>query len=75
MPAEPSGAPFVQEPCKSENSNDCLAQSMLIHGGQQRLSDLGMDPLIESPSAFSARIQRDHEKYGAMIKTAHIKID
>jgi hypothetical protein len=30
---------------------------------------------MESPSAFSARIQKDYEKYGAMIKAAQIKIE
>jgi tripartite-type tricarboxylate transporter receptor subunit TctC len=42
---------------------------------RQRLFDLGMDPLVESPSTFSARIQKDYEKFGAMIKAAQIKIE
>jgi tripartite-type tricarboxylate transporter receptor subunit TctC len=42
---------------------------------RQRLFDFGMEPLVESPSAFSARIQKDYEKYGALIKAAHIKIE
>jgi tripartite-type tricarboxylate transporter receptor subunit TctC len=42
---------------------------------RQRLFDLGMEPLSESPPAFSTRIQKDYEKYGAMIKAAQIKIE
>ena len=42
---------------------------------RRRLFDFGMEPLVESPSAFSARIQKDYEKYGALIKAAHIKIE
>jgi tripartite-type tricarboxylate transporter receptor subunit TctC len=42
---------------------------------RQRLFDLGMEPLIESPSAFSARIQKDYEKFGKMIKAAQIRIE
>lgn len=42
---------------------------------RQRFSDLGMEPLIESPSVFSARIQKDYEKFGKMIKAAQIKIE
>jgi tripartite-type tricarboxylate transporter receptor subunit TctC len=40
---------------------------------RQRLFDLGMEPLAESPAAFSARIQKDYEKFGAMIKAAGIE--
>jgi tripartite-type tricarboxylate transporter receptor subunit TctC len=39
----------------------------------QRFSDLGMEPLVETPAAFSTLIQKDYKKYGAMIKAAHIQ--
>jgi len=41
----------------------------------RRLFDSGMEPLIESPAAFAARIQHDYVKYGAIIKEAGIKIE
>jgi tripartite-type tricarboxylate transporter receptor subunit TctC len=42
---------------------------------KQRFFELGMEPLVETPAAFSARIQKDYEKYGAMIKAAHIEVN
>jgi tripartite-type tricarboxylate transporter receptor subunit TctC len=42
---------------------------------KQRFFELGMEPLAETPTAFSARIQKDYEKYGAMIKAAHIEVN
>jgi tripartite-type tricarboxylate transporter receptor subunit TctC len=42
---------------------------------KQRFLELGMEPLAETPAAFSARIQKDYEKYGAMIKAAHIEVN
>jgi tripartite-type tricarboxylate transporter receptor subunit TctC len=41
----------------------------------QRLSELGMEPLVDTPAAFSTLIHKDYEKYGAMIKTGHIQIN
>jgi hypothetical protein len=34
-----------------------------------------MEPLVETPIDFSARIQKDYEKFGVMIKAAHINIE
>lgn len=42
---------------------------------RQRLSDFGMEPLIETPSAFSTRMQNDYDKYGVMIKAGNIAIE
>jgi len=42
---------------------------------KQRFFELGMEPLTETSAAFSARIQKDYEKYGAMIKAAHIEVN
>jgi tripartite-type tricarboxylate transporter receptor subunit TctC len=42
---------------------------------RQRLFDLGMEPMPESPAAFSERIRKDYEKFGAMIKAAQIKAE
>jgi tripartite-type tricarboxylate transporter receptor subunit TctC len=42
---------------------------------RQRFLDFGMEPLVESPSDFSVRIQKDYEKYGTMIRAAQIKIE
>jgi tripartite-type tricarboxylate transporter receptor subunit TctC len=42
---------------------------------KQRFFELGMETLAETPAAFSARIQKDYEKYGAMIKAAHIEVN
>jgi tripartite-type tricarboxylate transporter receptor subunit TctC len=42
---------------------------------KQRFFELGMEPLAETPAAFSTRIQKDYEKYGAMIKAAHIEVN
>jgi tripartite-type tricarboxylate transporter receptor subunit TctC len=42
---------------------------------KQRFFELGMEPLVETPAAFSGRIQKDYEKYGAMIKAAHIEVN
>lgn len=41
----------------------------------RRLSDFGMEPLAETPAAFSSLIQADYKKYGAMIKAAHIQMN
>jgi tripartite-type tricarboxylate transporter receptor subunit TctC len=42
---------------------------------KERFLELGMEPLTETPAAFSARIQKDYKKYGAMIKAAHIEVN
>ncbi len=42
---------------------------------EQRLSDFGMEALVESPSDFAARMRKDYEKYGALIKAAQIKVE
>lgn len=42
---------------------------------KQRFFELGMEPLIETPADFAARIQKDYEKYGVMIKAAHIEVN
>jgi tripartite-type tricarboxylate transporter receptor subunit TctC len=42
---------------------------------KQRMFEFGMEPLVETPAAFSARMQKDYDKYGAMIQAAQIKID
>jgi tripartite-type tricarboxylate transporter receptor subunit TctC len=42
---------------------------------KQRFSDLGMEPLAATSAAFAARIQKDYEKYGAMIKAAHVELN
>ena len=42
---------------------------------KRRFLELGMEQLAETPAAFSARIQKDYEKYGAMIKAAHIEVN
>ena len=42
---------------------------------KQRFIELGMEPLAETPAALSVRIQKDYEKYGAMIKAAHIEVN
>ena len=41
----------------------------------QRLADNGMEPMIESPAAFAARIQSDYEKFGKIIREAGIKVE
>lgn len=41
----------------------------------KRLQEAGMVPMIESPEAFAARIKKDYDKYGAIIKAANIKIE
>jgi tripartite-type tricarboxylate transporter receptor subunit TctC len=41
----------------------------------KRLLDSGMDPMLESPEQFAARIKKDYDKYGAIIKTANIKME
>lgn len=41
----------------------------------KRLQDNGMDPMIESPQAFAARVRKDYDKYGGIIKAANIKIE
>jgi tripartite-type tricarboxylate transporter receptor subunit TctC len=41
----------------------------------QRFSDFGMEPMVETPAAFSALMQKDYKDYGAMIKAAHIQLN
>ena len=62
-------SPIVQK--LNAASNAILTKPEIV----QRLSELGMEPLVDTPAAFSALIQRDYEKYGAMIKAAHIQIN
>jgi len=55
--------------------NAAIAAMLRKPAVEQRLAESGMDPLIESPAAFSERIRKDYEKYGALIKEADIKLE
>jgi tripartite-type tricarboxylate transporter receptor subunit TctC len=37
------------------------------------LADGGLEPLKESPREFAARIRRDHERFGAIVRAAKLK--
>jgi tripartite-type tricarboxylate transporter receptor subunit TctC len=53
--------------------------SQAIHAMQddpavvRSFADGGLEPLQESPQAFGARISRDHERFGAIVKAAKLK--
>lgn len=42
---------------------------------QQRLIDLGFDPIGGSPEQFAANIKSETEKWARVIKSAHVKLD
>ncbi len=41
----------------------------------KRLSDLSLQPAHYSPAEFAAFLQREHDKFSAVVKVANIKID
>jgi tripartite-type tricarboxylate transporter receptor subunit TctC len=41
----------------------------------QRYQQLGIDPVGNTPEAYSAQIRNDYERYGQVIRAAKIKID
>jgi tripartite-type tricarboxylate transporter receptor subunit TctC len=62
-------SPIVQK--LNAATNAMLARPEIV----KKLADFGMEPLAQTPAAFSALIQKDYEKYGAMIKSAHIQLN
>jgi tripartite-type tricarboxylate transporter receptor subunit TctC len=43
---------------------------------RQRLSNTGSgEPYVETPEAFAARIRKDYDKYGAIIRSIGLKVD
>jgi tripartite-type tricarboxylate transporter receptor subunit TctC len=42
---------------------------------QQRLIDLGFDPIGATPEQFAANIKSETDKWARVIKTAHVKLD
>lgn len=63
------------QPAIVEKLNTAINSILDTPAIRQRLFDLGMEPLVKSPAAFSTRIQKDYEKFGVMIKAAQIKIE
>ena len=41
----------------------------------KRLTDIGLTPVGDTPAAFAATIRADHERWGAAIRKANIKLD
>lgn len=68
-------APQGTPPAIVEKLNSAINSILESPNMRQRFYDLGMDPLIESPSDFALRIKKDYEKFGAIIKAAQIKIE
>ncbi|HTJ98952.1 MAG TPA: tripartite tricarboxylate transporter substrate binding protein [Bordetella sp.] len=51
--------------------NTVLATPQLQHG----LGELGMTPRPGTPDDYQAEIKRDYDRFGAIVKTAHIQAD
>jgi tripartite-type tricarboxylate transporter receptor subunit TctC len=62
-------------PSVVQKLNDAINALLETPETKQRFSELGMEPLAATPAAFATRIQRDYEKYGSMIKAAHIELN
>jgi tripartite-type tricarboxylate transporter receptor subunit TctC len=58
-----------------EKLNGAVNAVLKMDDIKQRMFEFGMEPLVETPAAFSARMRKDYDKYGAMIQAAQIKID
>jgi len=52
-----------------------IARILQMPDFRARLEEQGQDPFIQDPAQFSALIAADREKYGSIIRTAHIKLD
>jgi tripartite-type tricarboxylate transporter receptor subunit TctC len=42
---------------------------------QERLVTLGIAPTLQTPSEFAAQIRVDLDRYGAIVKAAHVRLD
>lgn len=67
----PAGTP---QPIVDKLAAD-LAKALAIPDVRKRLTDIGLEPVGNSPAEFAAIVRNDHGKWGQVIRNANIKLD
>jgi len=52
-----------------------FAKALAIPEVRKRLTDIGLEPVGNSPAQFAAIVKNDHGKWGQVIRNANIKLD
>lgn len=55
--------------------NQALAAAVATPELRERFTQLGLEPVSESPEQFGALLRRDHERWNAVVRKGNIKID
>jgi tripartite-type tricarboxylate transporter receptor subunit TctC len=67
----PAGTP---QPIVDKLAAD-FSRALTIPEVRKRLTDIGLEPIGNSPAAFAAIVKNDYEKWGRVIRDANIKLD